>query len=103
MIPPRNRTLALLIFSAVLAAFPALPLAAAAPGDAAAAARAELLRKYAPLLAEKGLTDEAGREIDGRLDRLLAAVRRGAAANDKQILKAALDALNYAPTNLLGF
>ncbi|HSA95526.1 MAG TPA: GH116 family glycosyl-hydrolase, partial [Acidobacteriota bacterium] len=30
-------------------------------------------------------------------------VRQGAAANDKQILKAALDALNYAPTNLLGF
>jgi non-lysosomal glucosylceramidase len=104
MTAPRNRILALVVISATLAVLSGPALDAAAPGDAAAdAVRAELLRKYAPLLAEKGLTDEAGREIDGRLDKLLASVRKGAAANDKQILKAALDALNYAPTNLLGF
>jgi non-lysosomal glucosylceramidase len=77
---------------------------AAAPGDAAASAvRAELLRRHAPLLAEKGITDSAGREIEGRLDKLIAGARTRGAATEKAILRASLEALNYAETNLAGF
>jgi non-lysosomal glucosylceramidase len=102
MIGHKIRTVTLiLLIGAALAGVPAL---AAAPGDAAAAAvRAELVRKHAPLLAEKGITDEAGREIDGRLDKLIAAARAGGAATEKLILRAALDALNFSPSNLAGF
>jgi len=76
----------------------------AAPGDAVATAvRSELVRRLPALLAEKGITDDAGREIDGRLDKLLAAARSGGAATEKQILRASLDALNYSASNLAGF
>jgi non-lysosomal glucosylceramidase len=76
----------------------------AAPGDATSnAARTELLRRYAPLLAEKGITDETGREIDGRLDALIAAARSGGARSSKDVLRASLAALNYSATNLAGF
>jgi non-lysosomal glucosylceramidase len=99
-----TRTAPAVLLAAALLALVRPSALAAAPADAAAAdARAELLRKYAPLLAEKGITDEAGREIAGRLDELIAAARAGGAASDKQILRAALDRLNYAETNLAGF
>jgi len=77
---------------------------AAASGDAVAdAARAELARKYAPLLAEKGITDEAGREIAGRLDALVAAARTKGAKSAKDAVRLALDALNFSASNLAGF
>ena len=77
---------------------------AAASGDAVAdAARAELARKYAPLLAEKGITDEAGREIAGRLDALVAAARTKGAKSAKDAVRLALDVLNYSASNLAGF
>jgi non-lysosomal glucosylceramidase len=85
----------------------ALALAAASPAPAADAladaARRELVGKYAPLLAEKGVTDEAGREIDGRLDKLVAAARAAGAKSAKDAVKSVLEALNYAPANLAGF
>ena len=90
---------AALVLSAVLAALPA-----AAQDAASAAAKKELLTKYPQLLAEKGITDEAGREIDGRLDKLVAAARGGAPAKPaKDLVRAALGALNYAAANLAGF
>ena len=76
----------------------------AASGDAVAdAAKAELARKYAPLLAEKGITDEAGREIAGHLDALVAAARTKGAKSAKDAVRLALDVLNYSASNLAGF
>ncbi len=91
--------------AAALALAAALLVPAAAAQDAAsAAAKKELLSKYPQLLAEKGIADEAGREIDGRLDKLIAAARGGAAAKPaKELVRAALGALNYAAANLAGF
>ena len=77
--------------------------AASAEDAAAAAARGELLGKYAPLLAEKGITDEAGREIDGRFGPLFAAARASGARTAKDLVRAALGALNYSASNLAGF
>jgi len=58
----KNRAGALgLIAAASLSALIQATALAAAPGDAAAAARDELVRKHAPLLAEKGITDEASK------------------------------------------
>ncbi|OGD11804.1 MAG: hypothetical protein A2W20_02025 [Candidatus Aminicenantes bacterium RBG_16_66_30] len=102
MIGHKIRTVTLILL--IGAALSGAAAGAAAPGDAAAAAvRAELIRRHAPLLAEKGITDEAGREIDGRLDKLIAAARAGGAATEKLILRASLEALNYAASNLAGF
>ena len=101
MMRPRTRTLALIpaiLLAAAVSAAPAL-----AQDAAAAAARKELGQKYAQLLAEKGVTDEAGREIDGRLDRILAAARANGARTAKDLVKAALADLNYAAANLAGF
>lgn len=85
----------------------ALASAAVVPAPAADAvsdaARRELLMKYPQLLAEKGVTDEAGREIDGRLDKLIAAAQTAGARTAKDAIRSALDALNYAPSNLAGF
>ncbi len=91
------RSLALAAAALVLAS------AAAAAQAAADAARAELLRKHASLLAEKGVTDEAGREIDGRLDGLVAAARAKGAKTAKDVVRESLEALNYAASNLAGF
>jgi non-lysosomal glucosylceramidase len=82
-----------------------IALAATAPAQeaASAAARKELGQKYAQLLAEKGVTDEAGREIDGRLEGLLSAARASGAKTAKDLVKSTLAALNYAASNLAGF
>jgi len=48
-------------FAAALLAVAAAAFAAPAQDAVSAAARKELTAKYAPLLAEKGITDEAGR------------------------------------------
>jgi len=89
--------------AAALCAFAAAAVAAPAQDAVSAAARKELTAKYAPLLAEKGVTDEAGREIDGRLEALLAAVRSAGARTSRDAVRASLQALNYAPANLAGF
>jgi non-lysosomal glucosylceramidase len=102
---PKNLTIpSMLVLAIALPVFTAVAAAASPPGDAQAdAARAELLRKYAPLLAEKGIVDEAGREIAGRLDGLLAAARDQGAKTAKDAVRLALDALNYSASNLAGF
>jgi len=75
----------------------------AAQDAAAAAARKELLGKHAQLLAEKGITDDAGREIDGRFDALFAGARASGARTAKDLVQAALGGLNYSASNLAGF
>jgi non-lysosomal glucosylceramidase len=92
-----------LLLPAVLWAVAAVAVAAFAQDAASAAAKKELAQKYAQLLAEKGVTDEAGREIDGRLDKLLAVAGKAGARTAKDLTKAVLAGLNYAPSNLAGF
>jgi non-lysosomal glucosylceramidase len=100
---PKTRTVSSFALLAIaLTLSPAGP--AAASGDAVAdAARAELVRRYAPLLAEKAITDDAGREIAGRFDDLLAAARSKGAKTAKDVVRAALEVLNYSASNLAGF
>jgi non-lysosomal glucosylceramidase len=70
---------------------------------ATAAAQKELSQKYAQLLAEKGVTDEAGREIGGRLEKIFAEARAAGARTSKDLVRFALTAMNYAASNLAGF
>ncbi len=91
------------VAAAALLAVAAAVSAAPAQDAASAAARKELSAKYASLLAEKGITDEAGREIDGRLEALLAAARSAGARTSRDVVRASLKALNYAESNLAGF
>ncbi len=90
----------LALFSLLLSSPAAGP---APPGGAADAVRARLEARYLDLLMEKGLVDHAGREIDGRLGRLLAASRSAGGRTDKEVLGRALEALNHSPSNLAGF
>lgn len=65
--------------------------------------RKVLLEGQGELLIEKGICDERGREIDGRLGALIQkAQARGMKEVDK-IVSYALAELNYSPTNLGGF
>jgi len=91
------------VAAAALLAVAAAAFASSAQDAVSAAARKELTGKYAPLLAEKGITDEAGREIDGRLEALLAAARSAGARTSRDAVRASLQALNYAAANLAGF
>lgn len=101
---PGNRALALMCSAVAWAALTGAAPAGPPAGDAVAdAAKAELLRKYAPLLAEKGVADEAGREIAGRLDGLVSAARSRGAGTAKDAVRLALDALNHSASNLAGF
>jgi len=97
----RSRHLSL--FAAAVLAFSAFAATASAEDAASAAARKELSQKYAQLLAEKGVTDEAGLEIDGRLGKIFDAARAGGARTSKDLVKSALAALNYSASNLAGF
>ncbi|MGZ5515485.1 MAG: GH116 family glycosyl-hydrolase, partial [Candidatus Aminicenantales bacterium] len=97
--------LATILLALALSGFgvPALSAAAPVQDAAAAAARKELAAKYPQLLAEKGVTDDTGREIDGRLDKLVVAARSAGAQTAKDMVRAALGALNYSASNLAGF
>jgi len=90
------------VLAALLLLVAGSALSAAGPAQDAAA-RKELAGKYAQLLAEKGVADDAGREIDGRLDKLLAAARSAGAKTAMDLVRASLGALNYSATNLAGF
>lgn len=75
---------------------------AAAPGDEKSL-REILARGYAELLIEKGLCDEKGREIDGRIGKSIEAARAKGLKGDKQVLDSILAELNYQPSNLGNF
>jgi non-lysosomal glucosylceramidase len=68
-----------------------------------AAVRKTLEARYLELLMEKGISDESGREIDGRLAGLIAEARKFGRGSESDILRFVLAALNYSPTNLAGF
>jgi non-lysosomal glucosylceramidase len=78
------------------------PAGSAAPADEKSL-REILAHRHADLLIEKGVCDEKGREIDGRLGRLIeSAAARGLTKNG-QVLDYVLRELNYAPSNLGNF
>jgi non-lysosomal glucosylceramidase len=59
--------------------------------------------RYLDLLMEKGIYDDRGREIDGRLGRLFGEARKAGRNTDREIMGFVLSALNYSPSNLAGF
>ena len=63
----------------------------------------EIESRYMDLLMEKGIYDDKGREIDGRLGRLFAEARKSGKNMDREVLGFVLSALNYSATNLAGF
>jgi non-lysosomal glucosylceramidase len=100
---PKNRTLA---FSAIAMIFliivlPALAGAAAAPKSPGVRKTLEAL--HLELLMEKGIYDDMGREIDGRLGRIIGEARKAGRKSDQDILKFVLSGLNFTPSNLAGF
>jgi non-lysosomal glucosylceramidase len=100
----RNRILAVLLISAAFgpAGFlAAVPQAGRAEGHSQA--RRELESRHLELLMEKGISDDAGREIDGRLNRLFAEARQAGKKTDEEVLNFVLAALNHSPSNLAGF
>jgi non-lysosomal glucosylceramidase len=68
-----------------------------------AAVKAELSARYAGLLAEKGIIDDLGVEIDGRLAALLKEAAAAGRAKKEALLRRVLDRLGYEKGNLAGF
>ncbi|MDH4272424.1 MAG: GH116 family glycosyl-hydrolase [Candidatus Aminicenantes bacterium] len=62
--------------------------------------RKTLLSQHRELLIEKAVCDEKGREIDGRLGRIIKEARAKGMKSDRQILNHLLNELNFAPANL---
>jgi non-lysosomal glucosylceramidase len=62
-----------------------------------------LIGRYLDLLIEKGVCDEKGQEIDGRLEKMILAARTKGLAKDKQITESVLRELNYSASNLGAF
>ena len=65
--------------------------------------RTTLLSRHLDLLIEKAICDEKGREIDGRLGRIIQEARAKGMKSDRQIANQVLEELNFAPANLGGF
>jgi non-lysosomal glucosylceramidase len=100
---PKNRLPALWVIGLI-----SLALALPARSDDAGASqmpgvRKELASRHLDLLMEKGIYDDTGREIAGRLDRLIGEARKAGKSSDRDILSFVLSALNYSPSNLAGF
>ncbi|MFB0564689.1 MAG: GH116 family glycosyl hydrolase [Candidatus Aminicenantaceae bacterium] len=55
------------------------------------------------LLMEKGICDDQGKEIDGRLTKLLDEARKSGLESESKIISYILDKLNYSKTNLGNF
>jgi non-lysosomal glucosylceramidase len=77
------------------------PAGRAAPPSSGVRKTLEL--RYMELLMEKGISDDAGREIEGRLGRLLDQAQRAGKTSDADVLGFVLAVLNYSPRNLGGF
>jgi non-lysosomal glucosylceramidase len=90
---------------ALLLLFKCLPDAWARPSGSAARAdekslRGIFARQHGDLLIEKGVCDAGGREIDGRIGKLIQEARAQGMRGDKEILRSILTELNYSPSNL---
>jgi hypothetical protein len=67
-------------------------------GDPEEGVRNTLLVRYSDLLIEKGICDEKGREIDGRLGKMIMAAQAKGLAKDRQVTDFILRELNYSPS-----
>ncbi len=67
------------------------------------AVRAALDGRHKDLLIEKGICDERGREIDGRLGRIIETARRSGRSSEQEILQHVLDALHFSESHFAGF
>lgn len=65
--------------------------------------RKALMGRYSDLLTEKGICDEKGREIDGRLGKMILSAGAKGLTKNKQVTDFILRELNYSPSNLGGF
>ncbi len=99
-----EKTVVAVFFACGLAVFPNLGIGAAAPstgrGNSEAEVRKILFSRHSDLLIEKAVCDEKGREISGRLSRIIQEARSKGMRSDRQIIYYVLDELNFAPTNL---
>ncbi len=62
-----------------------------------------LLSRHLNLLIEKGFCDERGREIDGRIGKLVQRAQEMGIKSNRKIIDFILAELNYSPSNLGGF
>ncbi|MFZ2054206.1 MAG: GH116 family glycosyl hydrolase [Candidatus Aminicenantales bacterium] len=62
--------------------------------------RTTLLSRHLDLLIEKAICDEKGREIDGRLGRIIQEAMAKGMKSDRQIINHVVEELNYTPANL---
>ncbi|MFP4081381.1 MAG: GH116 family glycosyl hydrolase [Candidatus Aminicenantes bacterium] len=65
--------------------------------------REKLQTRYIQLLMEKGICDDQGREIEGRIGKLIQEARTSGLADSEEILAHILRKLNYARENLGNF
>jgi non-lysosomal glucosylceramidase len=75
----------------------------AAGGNSEEGVRKFLMSRYSDLLTEKGICDEKGREIDGRLEKLIRAAVEKGLTKEKKVTDFVLRELNFSPSNLGGF
>ena len=92
---------AILILAFAAAALGAARGASPAPGGEAA--RKYLLKNHLQLLMEKGICDDRGREIRGRLGELVGEAGRRGFDSGAGTVQFVLSRLNYAAKNLAGF
>jgi non-lysosomal glucosylceramidase len=69
-------------------------------GQSADKVREILLGRHSELLTEKAVCDELGREIDGRLGRIIEQARAKGKKSEREIINSVLEELNFAPSNL---
>ena len=62
-----------------------------------------LMAEHLDLLIEKGICDEQGREIDGRIKGLIEEAGKKGLRDEKEILGFILESLDYSASNLAGF
>jgi len=63
----------------------------------------KLRSDHMQLLIEKGICDDRGEEIEGRIERLIQEAREKGLKSDSQVISHILDRLNYSKTNLGNF
>ena len=105
--PPSVKGLARILLASGLALYPLLnfgvPRVQSYRGNSGAGVRKMLIDRHVDLLTEKGICDEKGQEIDGRLEKMILAAGTKGLAKDKQVIDFILRELNHSPSNPGGF
>ena len=108
--PKRRRTVtgtARFLLGSLLLLSPQLDFAhgslSAKRSGAEEAVRKTLWARYPDLLSEKAICDEKGREIDGRLEKLIRAAQAKGLTGDAELIGFLLQELNHSASNLGGF